>query len=78
MANIRPPTRPVVSTKELRQFYIGKDIADVPKPAVVLDVSIIKRNCARMLQTVKALNVGFRAHIKTHKVCNISRDIAVI
>lgn len=53
---------------ELKQFYVGKDIGDIPKPAVVLDVAIIKRHCQTMLQTVEQLGVGFRAHVKTHKV----------
>lgn len=57
------------TNEEFRQFYIGKDIGDVPKPAVVLDVAIIKRHCQTMLQTIKQLGVGFRAHVKTHKVC---------
>ncbi|KAJ5301691.1 hypothetical protein N7508_006554 [Penicillium antarcticum] len=55
---------------QLQQFYIGKGINEVPKPAAVLDVAIIRRHCETMLQTVKALNVGFRAHTKTHKVNN--------
>lgn len=56
------------SKKDLSQFYHGKDIADVPKPAAVLDRAIIRRHCERLKQTIKALNVGFRAHVKTHKV----------
>jgi hypothetical protein len=63
-----PPSRYPPSNEELRRFYIGKDIGDVPKPAVVLDVAIIKRHCQALLQTMKQLGVGFRAHIKTHKV----------
>lgn len=62
------PVRPMADGEQLKQFYIGRDIANVPKPAVVLDVNIIKRNCTTMLQAMKALNVGFRAHVKTHKV----------
>lgn len=62
------PYYPIPSERDLKQFYIGKDIGDVPKPSVVLDVAIIKKHCERMLQTVKALDVGFRAHVKTHKV----------
>jgi len=57
-----------ISQAELKQFYIGKDIADVPKPAAVLDVAIIRRHCETMLRTIKKLNVGFRAHVKSHKV----------
>lgn len=62
------PTRPPPSQESLQRYYIGKDISSVPKPAVVLDVAIIKRHCASMLDAVKALDVGFRAHVKTHKV----------
>lgn len=62
------PFRPIPHEEVLKQYYVGKDIGDVPKPAVVLDVAIIKKHCERMLQTVKALGVGFRAHVKTHKV----------
>ncbi|KAJ5135624.1 uncharacterized protein N7515_004902 [Penicillium bovifimosum] len=58
---------PDPSQSELRQFYIGKDISEVPKPAAILDIAIIKRHCETMLHTIKALNVGFRAHIKSHK-----------
>jgi D-serine deaminase-like pyridoxal phosphate-dependent protein len=60
----------IPSQAELQQFYIGKDIKDVPKPAAILDVAIIRRHCETMLQTVNTLNVSFRAHVKTHKVNN--------
>ncbi|KAJ5247220.1 hypothetical protein N7468_002203 [Penicillium chermesinum] len=60
------------SKEELTKFYVGKDIADVPKPAAVLDVAIIRRHCARMKHTVKALDVGFRAHVKTHKTLELA------
>jgi D-serine deaminase-like pyridoxal phosphate-dependent protein len=56
------------SQGELFQRWIGKDVADIPKPAAVLDRAIIRRHCERMKKTVKALGVGFRAHVKTHKV----------
>ncbi|KAH8691597.1 putative serine dehydratase domain-containing protein [Talaromyces proteolyticus] len=57
----------------IKRFFIGKDIADVPKPAVVLDRAIIKRNCDRMLQAVKSLDVGFRTHVKTHKTQEVAQ-----
>lgn len=57
------------SVEELRQIYVGKDIADVSKPCAVIDAAIIRRNCDKMIRAVKALGVGFRAHVKTHKVC---------
>ena len=56
------------------QFYVGKDIADVPKPAAVIDVAIIRKHCERMKGTVKALGVGFRAHVKTHKVSSFPAE----
>ncbi|KAJ5753065.1 hypothetical protein N7520_009982 [Penicillium odoratum] len=60
-------------TKEdLTKFYIGKDLADVPKPAAVLDVAIIRRHCERMKRTVKELGVAFRAHVKTHKTIELT------
>jgi len=74
MASVTFPYQPVSSEKELKQFYIGKDIGDIPKPAVVLDVAIIKKHCERMLQTIRTLNVGFRAHVKTHKVISPELD----
>lgn len=52
----------------LRSFYIGKDINEVPKPAAVMDVAKIRRHCSSMLETVGALGVEFRPHVKTHKV----------
>ncbi|GES59129.1 D-serine dehydratase [Aspergillus terreus] len=66
------PSRPLPSADELRRFYIGKDIKDVPKPAAVLDLAIVSRHCQAMLSAVKHLNVGFRAHIKTHKTLQLS------
>jgi D-serine deaminase-like pyridoxal phosphate-dependent protein len=56
------------SKTDLAQFWVHQDIADVPKPAAVLDRAIIRRHCERMKHTIKTLDVGFRAHVKTHKV----------
>ena len=50
------------------QRTVPKSIDDVDSPAAILDVSILKRNCNRMLDSVKGLDVEFRAHVKTHKV----------
>ncbi|PWY66804.1 hypothetical protein BO94DRAFT_504109 [Aspergillus sclerotioniger CBS 115572] len=68
-----PPLRPLASQSDLQAFYIGKDISNVPKPAVVVDVAIIRRHCASMLEAANALGVGFRAHVKTHKTPQIAR-----
>jgi hypothetical protein len=34
----------------------------------VLDAAVVRRNCKLMLDTARELGVGFRAHVKTHKV----------
>ena len=63
------PQRSGPDIEELRKFYVGKDINEVPKPAVVLDRAKMRRHCQSLLSAVDSLGVGFRAHIKTHKVC---------
>jgi hypothetical protein len=58
----------MASQQRLKDFYIGQDVAGVPKPALVLDAAIIRRHCETMIRTVRELDVGFRAHFKSHKV----------
>jgi D-serine ammonia-lyase len=43
-------------------------IDDLPVPSALLDLDIVKQNCDEMLAMVQKLGLGFRAHIKTHKV----------
>ncbi|KAI0106603.1 putative serine dehydratase domain-containing protein [Hypoxylon sp. NC0597] len=57
---------------KLEQLYVGKDIADVPKPAIVLDIAKARRHCSSMLAATKALGVAFRPHIKTHKTAELT------
>lgn len=59
---------PLPTQLELLQQWGGKDIADLPKPAAVIDRAIVRRHCERMKNTIKSLGVEFRAHVKTHKV----------
>ncbi|KAK0609254.1 D-serine dehydratase, partial [Lasiodiplodia hormozganensis] len=66
------PQRLSPPIEELRQFYVGKDINDVPKPAAILDVAIARRHCQSMLDATRALGVGFRAHVKTHKTTQLA------
>ncbi|KAF2637815.1 alanine racemase [Massarina eburnea CBS 473.64] len=61
------PQRSVPHIDELRNFYVGKDINDVPKPAVVLDRAKMRRHCQSLSEAVDSLGVNFRAHVKTHK-----------
>ncbi|KAK5796166.1 hypothetical protein VI817_005451 [Penicillium citrinum] len=58
---------------ELLQRWGGKDIADLPKPAAVIDRAIVRRHCERMKNTIRSLGVEFRAHVKTHKTLEIAK-----
>ncbi|KAI7763618.1 hypothetical protein LZL87_010673 [Fusarium oxysporum] len=65
------PQRHTPPIEELRQFYVGNSIHDAPKPAVIIDRARVDRHCQSMLRAVKTLGLGFRAHVKTHKVKHI-------
>ncbi|KAK1994854.1 hypothetical protein LX36DRAFT_660166 [Colletotrichum falcatum] len=67
------PQRIAPPAESLREFYVGKDVHSVPKPAAVLDAAKVRRHCQSMLDAVDALGVGFRAHVKTHKTEEIAR-----
>ena len=57
-----------LSKDVLEQTFIGRQLKDIVTPAVVLDKAIVETNCLQMLQACQALEVGFRPHVKTHKV----------
>lgn len=59
---------PSPSASALQLHYIGKSLSEIQPPAAILDLAVIRRNCQHMLETTKKLQVGFRAHVKTHKV----------
>lgn len=59
---------PAASDSHLRDRFIGKRIEDLPTPAAILDERVLHRNCEFMLQATKVLGIGFRPHVKTHKV----------
>lgn len=63
-----PDFYPASPKEALAKLYVGKSIGDVPMPAAVLNVSAARRNCDRMLQACEQLDLGWRAHVKTHKV----------
>lgn len=58
----------VSNKEELKKEFVGKSLKDIAAPAAVLDLGKVKTNCDRMLNAAKALDFGWRAHIKTHKV----------
>jgi D-serine deaminase-like pyridoxal phosphate-dependent protein len=47
---------------------LGKNLDEVDPPAAVLDLAKLEVNCRRMFDTVVQLGLGWRAHVKTHKV----------
>lgn len=61
------PQRTVPPIEELRQYYVGKNVDQVPKPALVLDRDKVKRHCESLLKAAHLLGVDFRAHVKSHK-----------
>jgi hypothetical protein len=59
---------PSAPAKVLRQQYVGKHVSSLPTPSAIVSEAVVRRNCVRMLQVADALSVGFRPHVKTHKV----------
>ncbi|KAG5973869.1 hypothetical protein E4U55_000224 [Claviceps digitariae] len=57
----------------LAGLYLGKSLGDVPTPAAVINIAAVRRNCERMLQTCDRLDLGWRAHVKTHKTVEITQ-----
>lgn len=58
----------VVSQRSLKERFVGKTLYEVPTPSIVLDLAKLEANCQRMIDTAASNGVGWRAHIKTHKV----------
>ncbi|THW27897.1 hypothetical protein D6D23_02404 [Aureobasidium pullulans] len=68
-----PSFYPSPSKAALQLQYVGKNVKDIPAPAAVLDLAPIRRNCKAMLEATKALGLGFRAHVKTHKTTELTQ-----
>ncbi|KAK6583474.1 hypothetical protein PZA11_004550 [Diplocarpon coronariae] len=63
---------PLSTKEELQKQFVGKSLKDINGPAAVLDLGKVKDNCNRMLDAVESLNLGWRAHIKTHKTTELT------
>lgn len=48
-------------------------VADLPTPALLLDLDVLERNLARMAGRAAALGVALRPHAKTHKCLEVGR-----
>lgn len=65
------------SKAALKERFVGKSLHEVPTPSIVLDLAKLEVNCQRMIDAADKNGIGWRAHIKTHKVslsCHSSRD----
>ncbi|HEX8423099.1 MAG TPA: alanine racemase [Pyrinomonadaceae bacterium] len=49
------------------------NLAELPTPALLLDVARVRRNAERMSARVKSMGARLRPHIKTHKCVQIAR-----
>lgn len=54
--------------KALSDAFVGRPVASLRTPALVVDRAIFAADCALMHQNVISWGADFRAHIKTHKV----------
>lgn len=52
----------------LKGRLVGKTLHEVPTPSIVLDLAKLEVNCQRMMDAAEKNGIGWRAHIKTHKV----------
>jgi diaminopimelate decarboxylase len=54
----------------LAKEMVGKKLNQLRTPSLVIDRSILKRNCQRLSKISTGLdNTRVRVHVKTHKVC---------
>ena len=49
------------------------NLADIPTPALALDLGKFRRNCERMMAKCRSLGVGLRPHMKTLKAIEAAR-----
>lgn len=59
----------ITTQTPLKERLVGKTLYEVPTPSIVLDLAKLEINCQRMMDTAAKNGIGWRAHIKTHKVC---------
>ena len=52
---------------------IGRPVAEVLTPALILDLKAAERNIEKMAQTLQSLGTHIRPHIKTHKSTDIAQ-----
>lgn len=58
---------PLADKEKLLKAYKGLKKSEIPTPALIVNRSIFKNNCEKMLKNSINLKADFRAHVKTHK-----------
>ncbi|KAN0063431.1 hypothetical protein ACQY0O_004598 [Thecaphora frezii] len=58
------PTQPLSA---LRQQAVGRHLSELRTPALIIDRSIVRRNCHRMQRIAAEWGATLRPHLKTHK-----------
>ncbi|RGP78215.1 d-serine dehydratase [Fusarium longipes] len=58
---------------ENHKSYIGKPIAELPTPALVVNLPVLKKNIDTLHRDVEKLGIGFRPHVKTLKSLEVTR-----
>ncbi|WVO15217.1 hypothetical protein L204_102866 [Cryptococcus depauperatus] len=64
---------PLPSKAALVDAFVGKPIASLRTPALIVDRKKFKDNCERMAGTVRERGLLFRAHVKSHKTAEGTR-----
>ncbi|ETS76930.1 hypothetical protein PFICI_10804 [Pestalotiopsis fici W106-1] len=58
---------------EHHKDYIGRPIAELPTPSLIVSLPIVKKNIAALHKDVEDLGIDFRPHVKTLKTLEITR-----
>lgn len=56
-----------------QQSLIGRSVADLPSPSVLIDLHVVRRNVQTMAQLAENLGVALRPHWKTSKSAQAAR-----
>lgn len=59
----------------MSQEWIGKSMAELDTPALVVDIDKMERNIATIAGTLRQLGVAWRPHVKCHKSPAIARRL---
>ncbi|KAE8446560.1 hypothetical protein EG329_011892 [Mollisiaceae sp. DMI_Dod_QoI] len=64
---------PLRTKASLVEQFVGQSLHEVPLPAAVIDIAVIKRNCKIMLDAVEELGFDFLPAVSSHRTTEITR-----